>query len=441
MKFSQLAVASLAAPLAAGYLVDPPGRAAPGTTQQCSKWVVYSAGLTCAKVQSAFGITAAQFTSWNPIVTQISTTCTLLQGYDYCVEINFSGRTSSSAEAPTTDATTAAPPETTAPVPTTTSPGNGIATPTPYQPDMVTNCNSFHLVSDGDSCDTIAAAAGVSLSDFYSWNPAVGNTCTTLWLGYYVCTGVIGATPTPPSTTTSPGNGIETPTPIQPGMNSNCNSFHLVADGDDCDAISRAAGIALQDFYAWNPAVGNTCSSLWLGYYVCTGIIGSSPTTMPPSTTTKPGNGIATPTPTQANMTPNCNKFHLVVSGDNCYDIAKNAGVPLDSFYTWNPSVGNTCSSLWSGYYVCVGVIGGTPTTMRTTTTTKPGNGVATPTPTQAGMINRCDTFHRVVSGDNCYDIAQKAKISLSNFYAWNPAVGNTCSSLWAGYYVCIGLL
>ena len=36
---------------------------------------------------------------------------------------------------------------------TTTAPaGNGIATPTPIQADMVSNCKSFYLVVAGDQC-------------------------------------------------------------------------------------------------------------------------------------------------------------------------------------------------------------------------------------------------------------------------------------------------
>jgi len=74
----------------------------------------------------------------------------------------------------------------------TTSSGNGVATPTPTQPDMTTSCNSFRLVKSGDQCGTIAASAGISLDDFYAWNPSVGTTCATLLADDYVCIGVLG---------------------------------------------------------------------------------------------------------------------------------------------------------------------------------------------------------------------------------------------------------
>jgi hypothetical protein len=62
--------------------------------------------------------------------------------------------------------------------------------PTPYQTGMATNCNKFHLVVSGDQCGTVATSAGITLANFYLWNPAVGSTCATLDLGDYVCIGV-----------------------------------------------------------------------------------------------------------------------------------------------------------------------------------------------------------------------------------------------------------
>ena len=33
-------------------------------------------------------------------------------------------------------------------------------------------------------------------SDFYKWNPAVGNDCSNMWPGYYYCVGVSGSVTT-----------------------------------------------------------------------------------------------------------------------------------------------------------------------------------------------------------------------------------------------------
>jgi hypothetical protein len=135
---------------------------------------------------------------------------------------------------------------------------------------MVTDCKTFYLVVAGDQCGLNATAMGITLADFYAWNPAVGSACEALLSQYYVCVGVIGGTVA--QTTTSPGNGVATPTPIQPGMITTCKKFHLVVSGDQCALIATAAGFTLANFYQWNSYVGDTCASLWLGYYVCIGV-------------------------------------------------------------------------------------------------------------------------------------------------------------------------
>jgi hypothetical protein len=51
------------------------------------------------------------------------------------------------------------------------------------------------------------------------------------------------------------------------------------------------------------------------------------------------------------------NSYYQAKKGDYCQkvlDLYKT--FTLQQFYTWNPSVGSDCSSLWEGYYYCVGV-------------------------------------------------------------------------------------
>jgi LysM repeat protein len=302
---------------------------------------------------------------------------------------------------------------------------------------MVGNCDEFYFVVEGDSCAPIASKNGISLSQFYAWNPEVGTSCGGLWLNVYVCVSIIGVSPTTSvRPTPTPTNGIATPTPIQTGMVTNCDAFHKVVSGDQCAAIATKYGISPSQFYTWNPAVGTSCGALWVDNYVCVSIIGHTPPTPTPT------NGIATPTPIQTGMVGNCDAFHKVASGDQCAAIATKYGISLSQFYSWNPAVGTNCGALWLDNYVCVSIIGVGPTPITTlrTTTTK-GNGVATPTPIQSGMVTNCKTFRKVVSGDGCAAIAQNAGITLANFYKWNPGVGSSCQSLWLDYYVCIAIL
>lgn len=119
------------------------------------------------------------------------------------------------------------------------------------------------------------------------------------------------------------------------------------------------------------------------------------------TTTTSLGNGISTPTPYQSSMTTSCNSFHLIITNDQCGNIAANTSISLADFYLWDPAVGSSCGLLWAGYYVCINVLGGpTPTTSSVASMISPGNGVATPTPTQPGMTTSCNAFHLVKTSD-----------------------------------------
>ncbi|RAK95290.1 LysM peptidoglycan-binding domain-containing protein [Aspergillus ibericus CBS 121593] len=151
---------------------------------------------------------------------------------------------------------------------------NAVATPSPIQPGMTSNCNSFHLVGTGDTCTTIASSAGISLANFYSWNSGVGTGCDTLWLGYYVCTGVSSTTtvPSTTTTTTTTTTSVATPSPTQSGMVSNCDAFYLVATGDTCTTVAQKKAVSVTDIVSWNPGVGTGCTNLWLGYYICVGV-------------------------------------------------------------------------------------------------------------------------------------------------------------------------
>lgn len=268
-----------------------------------------------------------------------------MTGQSYCVE------------APATS--DPEPEPTTGPGPTTTSPGNGIATPTPTQADMVDNCDEFHFVETNQNCDDIAKMYGITREQFVSYNPSVGDTCSSMWAKVYVCVSVIGSDP---STTTAPkptttGNGISTPLPTQPEMITDCNKFYLVKSGDNCASIASANGLSQTQFLNYNPSVGSECKGLWLDAYVCIGRIGVTPTTSTKATTTTAGNGVSTPTPIQEGMVSNCNKFHFVSKTTTCQSILDTYKITLAQFTSWNPGAGTGCNSLWAETYACVGVI------------------------------------------------------------------------------------
>jgi hypothetical protein len=153
---------------------------------------------------------------------------------------------------------------------TPTLPGNTVATPMPTHPGMVTNCNKFVKVNQGDGCDSIAFFNGpIATEDFVLWNRGVGGReCRTLQADTYACVGLIKGTPT------QPGNGIATPAPSHPGMVGNCRKFTYVKPGDTCNNIAFFNGpISTEDFVKWNTGVGGIdCRGLQAHTYVCVGV-------------------------------------------------------------------------------------------------------------------------------------------------------------------------
>ncbi|KAH7017948.1 putative LysM domain protein [Microdochium trichocladiopsis] len=450
MRHSLLYLAAAALPVSQAGLVA--SRQAyevdPNTSKYCSWYHDMSTGETCDFILTSFAISLEAFLRWNP---SVNAGCTnLLQQHSYCVEAADEPAPPTPSKPP--GATVTTPPSTTTQPPAPTTTGNGVATPLPTMPGMTNNCRRFYLTQKGDTCAAIVAAAGINGPIFYAWNPAVNSDCTGLWSDTWVCIGdTVGPSITlqPPAstTTTSAGNGVVTPQPVQSGITSNCRRFYFVQSGDTCDAIIKAAGIYGPKFHIWNPAVQENCSGLWSKYYVCIGnTIGPSITINPPAatTTTSAGNGVATPQPVQSGMTTNCRRFYLVRNGDTCNAIIAAAGIYGPNFYIWNPAIGSACTNLWSSYYVCIGNTVGPSITInppQPTTTRPAGNGVATPTPIQTGMVTNCKLFYQVRSGDTCATIAASKGITVANFVKWNPAVGSGCTGMWANTWACVGLI
>ncbi len=233
-----------------------PSPVQPGMTANCNKFYDVHSGDGCSAIAQSYSVALSSFYSWNPAV---STDCSGLQASVYvCVGVK-----TTAAATTTTTRTTG----------TTTSTATGVVTPSPIQPGMVSHCDKFYDVHSGDGCYAIAQSYSIALSNFYSWNPAVSTDCSGLQASVYVCVAVEAAATTTTPTRTSSATGVATPTPTQSGMVTGCRKFYYVVAGDGCYNIAAAQGIALSNFYAWNPAVKTDCSGLQTGYYVCVGIV------------------------------------------------------------------------------------------------------------------------------------------------------------------------
>jgi len=165
-----------------------------GMVKGCSKFHLVVQGDGCTSIGSKYGVSMAQLFAWNPA---IGSNCNNLWLETHlCVGVVGGATATATATTLTTARTTAT---------TTRTAGNGITTPTPTQEGMASNCDRFHLVVSADRCNSIASTYGVSLADFYRWNPAVGDRCLSLWVDTFVCVRTIGFVPSP----TGPVSGFK----------------------------------------------------------------------------------------------------------------------------------------------------------------------------------------------------------------------------------------
>jgi hypothetical protein len=232
------------------------GTVPPDTASDCTFYdTAVDSTYTCAYFEENWGLTHAEFVDYNP---SVGSDCSGIKvGYSYCVEVN------NGLPRPTTTS------KTSSAVATTT----GSAKPSPTQDGLVSTCTRFYLAVSGDTCQKIVDSFGgtFTIADFYAWNPAVGTSCASLFLGYYYCVGIPGTSTTVPVTTTT--TAVATgPSPTQTGITSDCKRYYQAVSGDTCQKIVDSYGtFTLSQFYAWNPAVGTSCASLFLGYYYCVG--------------------------------------------------------------------------------------------------------------------------------------------------------------------------
>lgn len=199
--------------------------------------------------------------------------------------------------------------------------------------------------ASGDTCERLTSGWGIAVDLFIDTNPGV--TCPKFQAGPPYCV-IVDWTPDEGSTSTS--SQTENPTtntsttiqsstvqsittssyqsltttdsvipsiyPTMPGIDENCDAFHVVKPGDQCDTIASEHGITVAQLKSWNAEINSACSNLWIDYYVCTHVPGAvlqSITTSAPT----PSN-----TPTMPGIAPTCDRFYKVKSGDQCDTIA-----------------------------------------------------------------------------------------------------------------------
>lgn len=313
-------------PTAIATTAPVPSNVAPDTMTDCSEYFTVKTGDTCSTISEVNGISLYDFFFLNPAVSNPACD-NLLLGSSYCVSPvgdirtypyygKFAARHPCFRRPPPASCTpTTYPTDTYWEWPTQfASTTVSLATPTmpvtpndfPLAPGTLDNCFTYEMYREPlwervsakryNSCGTISSFYGLEIETLIEWNPSLtwdenDFYACSLAKGYKYCVRRDKITPRPrassstatSSTTTltsssSAGSAVEEPTPsgtpgpIQPGVEVNCNEFYLVVDGDGCYAIAETHGIELEDFYRWNPAVGDDCAALLRGFYVCVGV-------------------------------------------------------------------------------------------------------------------------------------------------------------------------
>lgn len=106
----------------------------------------------------------------------------------------------------------------------------------------------YYKSQSGDNCAVIAKKFGTfTVDDFISWNPAVQQDCSKLFLDYYYCVAVPG-TPTTPINSPTPTPTQHGPQPQQPGITDRCDNYYKVGNGDNCYNIEQRFGISAAQF-------------------------------------------------------------------------------------------------------------------------------------------------------------------------------------------------
>ncbi|KAI6854519.1 hypothetical protein KC323_g8775 [Hortaea werneckii] len=432
---------------------------------------IVQAGDDCAKLSVAFSMTISDFLLLNP---EIYTNCTnLLLGVSYCVFPVGDIASYSGFEAPTTLSITVSPAtfssvDTAVPSATNHPDLDFVFQNLPKAPGTIDDC-TFHADhndntrdADSNSCTAVASAWDIELEDLLDWNPSLSTdqeACATQPGRSYCVRKSTQVVYAPTGDECIAVNATEIPE----GTNADCACFTEVSGyegtvGLDCKSIVDDSSITLVVLQDLNPWLASDCDNAlfaglgeWDHRAVCIGTNATSSS----SSTRSSSSGSKT---TKAmGISPTLSIFQTMLT---CVQVqpglarrpaaadfslhSQVTAVLLSKRYltsrlhsSTSPSIGEDCANLWLGYAYCVDA------SISATTTSSPTGStpsVITPTPTQEGMTKSCNDFYKVKSGDGCYDIASHYGISLEDFYTYNPAVGDDCSTLYPDNYVCVGV-
>ncbi|KAF4332669.1 hypothetical protein FBEOM_13529 [Fusarium beomiforme] len=340
-----------------------------------------------------------------------------------------------------------------------------------------------------------------SVTQLISWNPTLNDVCSNIaqHVDMQICVSPPGMGHLKPSTTSGASAPI-TPAPkpsnLANGTNTQCAQYYNVTKGDNCADITLAAGISLKDFFFLNPSVDKNCTNLILGESYCIRAMGDIETYSGYTSTfsKKPGQstypdgkpfetvepGFRTEVPKSVNTkkplapgtwgTDKCRVYlEWTETGDQevnkefngCKEIAHRYKTSVENLKKWNPSLAKAspcivnkvekyCVYLQDGYKApemttaeassqTSKPASSVTATRHARSSTTTSEGIATPEPIMPDMPAGCNDFYKAVSGDYCYKICEKKRVTQTDFIRWNPSVKTDCSLIQEGYWYCVG--
>ncbi|EDO02976.1 hypothetical protein SS1G_05453 [Sclerotinia sclerotiorum 1980 UF-70] len=320
---------------------------------RCSVYTV-QVNDTCLGIAGARNLSQIQLNTWNPILGDLCRSINLSVGDSICV--------SPPGEPNYTVPTITAPP--------TSGPSTTAApVPTPLAPGTTDYCAQYHLTEKGEYCNLLVVKFSIALEDFLFLNPHVNAKNPSLQVNSTDCAPEAGqrycmAQWNGASFAQTKTIATSTPLPVRDGVTPDCKDYSSVNAGITCQNILDRNSITIEQFYAWNPAVGPKCGNLWsgetyilgrnhdckgrlidIGYRYCIRVddvpvdpeesTSSSTTTSKSISTTSTATSSASsskataPAPTQDGIAP--------TSGDGlfCYDISVKYGITLEQFFAW----------------------------------------------------------------------------------------------------------
>ncbi|KAF3227393.1 hypothetical protein TWF106_009906 [Orbilia oligospora] len=150
-----------------------------------------------------------------------------------------------------------------------------IAPPGPTPDGSTPYCGKWYTVKEGDFCELISIAEGVTLDLFYRMNPFLNNqTCENLWVDTSYCVWPIegwdivdNVEPLPEVTYTE--TTITAPAPTISGTTTQCYKWHEREENQTCDELQATWGVTLEELRLWNPSINSGCSNLQTGKAYC----------------------------------------------------------------------------------------------------------------------------------------------------------------------------